>query len=300
MSSSGTPHVTVGPLQIRGTLTAAYGDVFTPAALAAIEALVLFDRARAELMRARSTRRAARAAARAPIGFLDPAGVIPGTSIPVADARAGRFDGAEIPPALDRQWIQGTGPAARPGAPVARSLRNVAYALLSGADGWMFDGEDALGQISTMSLDNQRNLALALARTPLFLDVAARGLGRDERLVARRARPGRSSTTGRGNSITPCRSSAPGACTSTTGTSAGPTAPASRPRSSTPPSTSPTTSTAWPRCRDRSSSTCRRSRPPRKPPCGTTCSRRSSGTSAPPTARSRSTCWSSSSRPATS
>ena len=29
----------------------------------------------------------------------------------------------------------------------ADSLRNVAYALLSGADGWMFDGEDALGQI---------------------------------------------------------------------------------------------------------------------------------------------------------
>jgi malate synthase len=25
----------------------------------------------------------------------------------------------------------------------------------------MFDGEDALGQISTMSLDNQRNLRLA-------------------------------------------------------------------------------------------------------------------------------------------
>ncbi len=27
------------------------------------------------------------------------------------------------------------------------SIRNVAYALLSGADGWMFDGEDALGQV---------------------------------------------------------------------------------------------------------------------------------------------------------
>ena len=44
------------------------------------------------------------------------------------------------------------------------SLRNVAYALLSGADGWMFDGEDALRQVSTMSLDNQRNLKLAFAR----------------------------------------------------------------------------------------------------------------------------------------
>jgi malate synthase len=28
--------------------------------------------------------------------------------------------------------------------------------MLSGADGWMFDGEDALGQVDAMSLDNQR------------------------------------------------------------------------------------------------------------------------------------------------
>src|SRR5262249_4516648 len=49
---------------------------------------------------------------------------------------------------------------------------NVAYALLSGADGWMFDGEDALGQVETMSLDNQRNLKLAIAKDPLFLEVA--------------------------------------------------------------------------------------------------------------------------------
>ena len=48
----------------------------------------------------------------------------------------------------------------------------MAYALLSGADGWMFDGEDALGQIATMSLDNQRNLKLAIHKDPLFLTVA--------------------------------------------------------------------------------------------------------------------------------
>ena len=150
-----------------------YGDVLTTAALETIEALVPFDRTRAELNRARTARRAARSSTRTPIGFLDPAAIIPRTAIKVDDAREGRFDGSEIPPALERQWIQGTGPAARPGAPVERSLRNVAYALLSGADGWMFDGEDALGQVSTMSLDNQRNLALALARTPVFLEVAA-------------------------------------------------------------------------------------------------------------------------------
>jgi malate synthase len=174
MSTSASAHTQVGPLQIRGTLTASYRDVLTPAALAALEALAPFDRLRAELMRARTARRAARAAARTPIGFLDPAADIPGTATTVADARAGRFDGSEIPADLERQWIQGTGPAARPGAPVEVSLRNVAYALLSGADGWMFDGEDALGQVATMSLDNQRNLALALARAPVFLDVAAK------------------------------------------------------------------------------------------------------------------------------
>ena len=36
----------------------------------------------------------------------------------------------------------------------------------------MFDGEDALGQIETMSLDNQRNLRLAFAKDPLFLKAA--------------------------------------------------------------------------------------------------------------------------------
>src|SRR5690606_28774276 len=85
-----------------------------------------------------------------------------------------RFEGSDIPHDLVRQWIQGTGPAAKPGAPLERSIRNVAYALLSGADGWMFDGEDALGQTGAMSLDNQRNLRLALERDRVFLGAAER------------------------------------------------------------------------------------------------------------------------------
>jgi malate synthase len=36
----------------------------------------------------------------------------------------------------------------------------------------MFDGEDALGQIKTMSLDNQRNLKLAIGKDPIFMKVA--------------------------------------------------------------------------------------------------------------------------------
>ena len=73
---------------------------------------------------------------------------------------------------MHRQWIQGTGPAAKPNASIESSIRNVAYALLSGADGWMFDGEDALGQVNTMSLDNQRNLKLAIKKDATFLKVA--------------------------------------------------------------------------------------------------------------------------------
>ena len=83
------------------------------------------------------------------------------------DARDGKFVGSEIPagPAAPVD----SGHRARPPSPTRRSrqsIRNVAYALLSGADGWMFDGEDALGQVSTMSLDNQRNLKLAIHRDP--------------------------------------------------------------------------------------------------------------------------------------
>jgi malate synthase len=36
----------------------------------------------------------------------------------------------------------------------------------------MFDGEDALGQLSTMALDNQRNLKLAIHRDPVFMKIA--------------------------------------------------------------------------------------------------------------------------------
>jgi len=55
---------------------------------------------------------------------------------------------------------------------VESSIRNVAYALLSGVGGWMFDGEDALGLTGNMSLDNQRNLKLAISKDPVFMQVA--------------------------------------------------------------------------------------------------------------------------------
>ena len=159
-------------LRIRGNLENSYGDVFTAEAVAALDALAGLDADRKAVMAARIERRGARARNKQRIAFLDPQVTIARTTIKVQDARAGAFIGSEIPRDLQRQWIQGTGPAAKPNATVEKSIRNVAYALLSGADGWMFDGEDALGQISTMSVDNQRNLKLAIHRDPVFTKVA--------------------------------------------------------------------------------------------------------------------------------
>jgi malate synthase len=159
-------------LQIRGTLATDYADIYTPAALDALKALGVLDADRKTLMAARLARREERARSGKRIDFLDPDALIGRTSMPVRDARAGDFEGSEIPRDLQRQWIQGTGPAAKPSTTLDRSIRNVAYALLSGADGWMFDGEDALGQITSMSLDNQRNLKLAVHRDERFLSAA--------------------------------------------------------------------------------------------------------------------------------
>jgi malate synthase len=164
-------------LEIRGDLESAYADVFTPEAVAALEALAGLDADRKAVMAARIERRAARARSNQRIDFLDPQAIIGRTTIKVQEARAGNFLGSQIPKDLERQWIQGTGPAAKPNAPIENSIRNVAYALLSGADGWMFDGEDALGQISTMSLDNQRNLKLAIHRDPVFTKVVEQVAG---------------------------------------------------------------------------------------------------------------------------
>jgi malate synthase len=159
-------------LTINGTLKADYNDVYTEEALAAMEALSPFNKDIKAAMNARILRRQDREKKKVMLDFLPSGDLIERTNIKVQDARDGKFEGSVIPADLQRQWIQGTGPAAKPNAPLESSLRNVAYALLSGADGWMFDGEDALGQINSMSLDNQRNLKLAIARDPRFLKVA--------------------------------------------------------------------------------------------------------------------------------
>lgn len=167
----------IGNLIIRDNLREKYPDIYTMEVLTALSFLSHFNKDIKEVMASRLQRRAERQAQQRKISFLEPASLIPRTTIRVQDAREGKFEGAVIPRDLQRQWIQGTGPAAKPDALLENSIRNVAYALLSGADGWMFDGEDALGQTNTMSLDNQRNLKLAIARDPLFMKVAERVAG---------------------------------------------------------------------------------------------------------------------------
>jgi malate synthase len=165
------------PFIIRDNLKETYKDVYTPDVMTALTLLARYNPVIKKVMAKRIRRRKERQENHRRIEFLNPESKIPGTDIRVQDARDGNFDGSEIPDDLQRQWIQGTGPAAKPDAPVESSIRNVAYALLSGADGWMFDGEDALGQISAMSLDNQRNLKLAIHKDPLFLKVAEQVAG---------------------------------------------------------------------------------------------------------------------------
>src|SRR5437588_8318443 len=108
-------------LEIRGNLENVYADVFTPEAVAALEALSGLDSDRKAVMAARLARRAARARNQQRIAFLDPQATIARTNLRVQDARAGGFIGGEIPRDLQRQWIQGTGPAAKPNAPLENS-----------------------------------------------------------------------------------------------------------------------------------------------------------------------------------
>jgi len=159
-------------LQVRPGVLERYSDVLSPEVMGALEALAPFNGERLRIMAERMDRRAARARDRRRIGFLDPKSRIPRTALTAQEARDGSFDGSPIPDDLQRQWIQGTGPATRPRSSIEVGLRNAAYALLSGADGWMFDGEDALGQVATMSLDNQRHLRIAFAGEDPFPRVA--------------------------------------------------------------------------------------------------------------------------------
>ena len=108
-------------LDYRDSVLKAYPEVYSPAALEALEGLAPLNRDQHELMARRIARRLTRERGRQHIAFLDPQALIPRTGIRVQDARDGNFDGSEIPADLMRQWIQGTGPATRPRTSTARA-----------------------------------------------------------------------------------------------------------------------------------------------------------------------------------
>ena len=128
-------------MKIRGNLKEQHSDVYTPAALEALKALASHDGERKALMNARIARRAERARTGTRIDFLAPDDRIPRTSITVR-ARAQRSKGRRFPAtcSVNGSRAPARGEAERAGR---QEHPNVAYALLSGADGWMFDGEDA-------------------------------------------------------------------------------------------------------------------------------------------------------------
>ena len=102
---------------IRDQLQNEYADIYTAEVLAALEAISAYNQRIHTLMNERMDRRHTRIQRNEHLQFLDPETTIPGTDLPVSDVRAGKFVGSAIPQDLECQWIQGTGPAARPGAP---------------------------------------------------------------------------------------------------------------------------------------------------------------------------------------
>ena len=129
-------------------------------------------------MRARIDRRARRQREHERIAFLpDDATIGAHEHHRAAMREPGASTAERFPPTCSASGSRAPAPPPGRARATAESIRNVAYALLSGADGWMFDGEDALGQVDSMSLDNQRNLRLAFERADVFMAAAERVAG---------------------------------------------------------------------------------------------------------------------------
>ena len=231
-------------LQVRGTLESDYKDVFTPEAIAALEALAGLDADRKTVMAARIERRAARARDKKRITFLDPAVQHP----------AHPHQGAGGPGRRVRRQRHSGGPAApvdsghRSGRQAQRqrrgqhSQRRVRAAVRRRRLDVRRRGRARPGVD-----DVARQPAEPEARDPSRPRVHDRrrtGRRRDERMGAASSSGGRSSTTGARSSTSRRRCSARAAFTSTIGTCATRAAPASRPPSSTPRSTSSTTTSS--------------------------------------------------------
>lgn len=82
---------------IRNNLRETYGDVYSPGVIDALSFMTPFNEEVKKLMDIRLRRRKERSRKGSKLTFLNPDTNIPGTNILVSDARAGKFEGAEIP-----------------------------------------------------------------------------------------------------------------------------------------------------------------------------------------------------------
>jgi malate synthase len=137
---------TTAPVQLLGALDERRETILTPDALAFLAELHgRFELTRRELLAARARRQAAYDAGDRPAFRADG-----------ADVRAGDWRVAPAPPALQRRWVEITGPTER------KMLIN---ALNSGATGFMADFEDANAPTWANMIDGQVNLREAVAGT---------------------------------------------------------------------------------------------------------------------------------------
>jgi hypothetical protein len=90
-----------------------YADLYTADAVKALTTVSGFEQGRQTLKQARYVRRTAQARHSQRIQFLNPDSEIRGTRIKVRAARAGNFEGSDIPVDLRCQWIHGTEEAQR-------------------------------------------------------------------------------------------------------------------------------------------------------------------------------------------
>ncbi len=153
-------------IRIAGGARTGYPDVYTHDVLAALEALAPLDARRYELMAQRIARRAERARDRRPIEFLPEDRIIDGTDIKVADARAGRFEGAVIPPTCSASGFRARGRPRGRGRVRSRGCATSPTRCSRELTAGCSTGRTRVGQIETMSLDNQRNLKLMIAEDP--------------------------------------------------------------------------------------------------------------------------------------
>lgn len=133
-------------IQVTGEITDAFGEILTPDALDFIAGLErAFRDRRAELLQKRAERQKR----------ID-AGEMP-TFLPETEAiRTGDWQVAPTPPALQKRWVEITGPTDR---------KMVINALNSGAHIFMTDFEDSNSPTWANMIDGQINLRDAVART---------------------------------------------------------------------------------------------------------------------------------------